>query len=330
MGGVVPGQGRLGRFVAGHRDVALVPGIDPLLRIREPVPATAVDLDRPDALGRPVGEVPDVVPKRPARGELGLVPARQGHPPDERIELRADRPVLGQEARNVRSAGVGHERVAVRLARPQVRCPWFDDDEVVEVVPVEGLVDPAPRRVGADVFGREPVRQGEQARPGRREALEDDRARHGRPRRPAALVEAVEVAAVVVIVARPPTGLERDRDVIDGELLPVRHVTHMLGQRPVRAAGVRWRGARQVPGGVVEPGPGPLGTRPQVGLVGPQVTVGLAEVDLAQRRQGRRTQVRAGMGGRRRHAGSAPPSSRGSAPRRPCEGAADVPTLASS
>ena len=90
--------------------------------------------------------------------------------------------------------------------------PRLDDREVVEVVAVEGHVDPAPGRVAADRLERQALRR-PRAGAGRAAASRATIAlgRHRRPRRPPALVEPVEVAAVVVVVRRPSAGRERGR-----------------------------------------------------------------------------------------------------------------------
>src|SRR6187397_555934 len=92
---------------------------------------------------------------------------------------------------------------------------------------------------------------------------------HGSRRR----VEGVEVAIVVLAVRRPDPSLDRATRVVDGELLPIRDVAHVLGKRPGRPAGVRWRVAWPAPGRVVQTGPGRLHPIPESLFVGPKVAV---------------------------------------------------------
>ena len=119
-----------------------------------------------------------------------------------------------------------------------------------------------------------------------------------RPALPAALVEPVEVATVVVVVARPRPTTEDPVEVADGQLLPVDDVGDVLEQRPVGPARIGRRRARQPPRRVVQPGPGRQEAIPDGGLIGPEVTRGGAEVDRAQRGQGSAAEVhRAGRRG---------------------------------
>ena len=89
------------------------------------------------------------------------------------------------------------------------------------------------------------------------------------------------------------------------ELLPVDDVADVLRERPVRAAGVGRRGARQVPGRVVEAGP--RGDHPvaEGGLVGPEVAIGSAQVERTEVRQRRAPQVARHVGAEGRHDDSA-------------------------
>ena len=97
----------------------------------------------------------------------------------------------------------------------------------------------------------------------------------------------------------------------------------MLGQRPVGAARVRRRGAGQVPGRVVEAGPGRDQAVPERGLVGPEVALGRAEVERPERRRGARGAGRPPASARRRRAAAASVAGPVAACRR-------SPTLASS
>ena len=113
-------------------------------------------------------------------------------------------------------------------------------------------------------------------------------ARHRRPRLAAAFVVAVEVAAVVVAVGRPLPGVEGTGRVVERQLLPVDDVADVLGQRPVGPAGVGWRGAGQVPGGIVEAGPGDASADPTAPLRRPTGRVRSREVDRPDVGEGRR------------------------------------------
>ena len=142
-------------------------------------------------------------------------------------------------------------------------------------------VDPAPR-LGDSGSSRPPRRWARSSSRGRArlEPAEDLVARHRRPRLAAALVVAVEVAVVVVAVGRPARRCRWHGPCTSlGQLLPVRDVPDVLGQRPVRSTGVGRCRTGQVPGRVVEAGPGDGQPIPQRGLVRPQVAVRRAQVD---------------------------------------------------
>ena len=144
-----------------------------------------------------------MVEQRPAgRDRFGL-PGGGGQVADERVELRLDEVVLVAEAGVVRGARVVDEWIALDLAGAQLLGPRLEDGEVVDVVAAEDHVHPAPRGVLPDPFRAELADELEQAGTGVRPTRLDGRGRHRRPRRAASLVVAVEVAAVVVVVARP-------------------------------------------------------------------------------------------------------------------------------
>ena len=132
-------------------------------------------------------------------------------------------------------------------------------------------VHPAPRIVAADGLQRQATCRLQQPRPGGPEAPDDRPARHRRPRGAPTLVIAIEVAAVVVVIGRPGPGLDRGADVVDRQLLPIGDVADVLGERPVRAACVGWRGTGEVPRCLVEAGPGRDEPIPDRGLIAPQV-----------------------------------------------------------
>ena len=85
-----------------------------------------------------IGEVPAGrdVRRRPGRGR---------ERPDQPVEVGRDGRVLGHEPGEVQRARVGHERVAVDLAEPELVGPRLDDREMVEIVAVQRVADPAPR-----------------------------------------------------------------------------------------------------------------------------------------------------------------------------------------
>ena len=96
---------------------------------------------------------------------------------------------------------------------------------------------------------------------------------------PAALVERVEVAALVILVGRPAAGGDRPIDVLDADLEPVDDVGDVIEERPVRPTGVRGGRAGQSPGGIVEPGPHRREAVPYSRFVRPEITLRGSEVD---------------------------------------------------
>ena len=175
-----------------------------------------------------------------------------------RSNWRGDGRVLGDEPGMV-GGRAGRRRRGRRPSGGRGAAPVHGSmsAEVIEVVPVEGHVDPAPRLVGRGRrLGDSRRRRGEEPPPGARaiglQMASAGIVVHGAT---APFVVAIEVAAVVVIVGRPATGRQGHADVVDRELLPVRDMADVFGERPVGATGVGWRGAGQVPGGIVQAGP---------------------------------------------------------------------------
>ena len=147
---------------------------------------------------------------------------------------------------------------------------------------MEGRVDPAPGRFLADGLGGQAMGEGEHPLPGVGEAADDRRRAASTPTvRGDARCSVSKFAVVVVVVGRPDAGRHGARRVVDGELQPVGDVADVLRERPVRATGVGRRRARQVPGGVVETGPGRGHAVPQRGLVRPHVARRGAQVARA-------------------------------------------------
>ncbi len=106
-----------GDLAARALDHPLVPGVDALVGVGQPVAVAAEDLDRPDALLGPVGEMGDVVAQRPAGRDLADVPAIERDASRRRAsKSAATARVLRRERGVVDGPRVVDERVAVDLA----------------------------------------------------------------------------------------------------------------------------------------------------------------------------------------------------------------------
>ena len=150
---------------------------------------------------------------------------------------------------------------------------------MVDRVAVEDVVDPAPGDVAADRWqwqGPDAFEKGVPTEPRGGPQLGRRATGAGLP---AALVERVEVAALVILVGRPAAGGDRPIDVLDADLEPVDDVGDVIEERPVRPTGVRGSRAGQSPGGIVEPGPRRREAVPHGRFVRPEITLRGSEVD---------------------------------------------------
>ena len=134
---------------------------------------------------------------------------------------------------------IGTERIAFDLALAEALGPRLDQPQVVELVPMEGHVDPAPGVVPAQDLGLELAGERAELVGGR----DQPAANLGRPDLPPlvaqGLVEMVEVAAVELVVGRPATGLEARPGNLDAQLGPAGQVGDVIAIRPVGTAGIR-------------------------------------------------------------------------------------------
>ena len=256
-----------------------------------------------------------MVANRPALGHVSSRPGRPGDVLENGVQLLEEGVGGGAERGRVELVVTGPDtrirakRVAVGLAVPQRRGPRLDDPEVIQGVPMECHVDPAPGDIASDQVHRQAPDRLHETGMSVVQPFSGGRGRKVGPQRPTRLVESIEVAAPEVGVRGPVRPTDCPGHIVDRDLLPICDVGDMVKQRPVGATGVR-RGRPGIrPGSVVDPGPTRSEAAPQGRFVGPEVALHEAEVEGAKVREGRPPQTFRGGQHRRvwiRHDGRSP------------------------
>src|SRR5438552_8804314 len=254
-------QELLARIPAAGSHVDGIPGGDAGTGHLLPAATPAVLHQR---VGRPVEprcEMADMIGDGPGLDDAGGGPGVGRNARDRLVEQGEDRCRVGPEAADTdgKRARPGNwirpEWVVLDLPGSKAVGPRLEDPQVVDRVAVEDVVDPAPGDVAADRWqwqGPDAFEKGVPTEPRGGPQLGRRATGAGLP---AALVERVEVAALVILVGRPAAGGDRPIDVLDADLEPVDDVGDVIEERPVRPTGVRGSRAGQSPGGIVEPGP---------------------------------------------------------------------------
>src|SRR5688500_985318 len=150
------GEQLANRRAPAEPDINVVPGVDALRGKLGPAAGSTVLLEHRDGLVEPAGHVTDVIGQAPAGRHVTPGPGVLGDPADERLPGSMDRSLVPPEAfeigvqRRGTRLRIGSERVVVGLACPELVGPRLEDAEMVDRVPVEDVVDPAPGRVAPD------------------------------------------------------------------------------------------------------------------------------------------------------------------------------------